>query len=101
MDVGLLGIELTTRRRNRMNAKLESVLEGGLRFSVKQSFGNCPKYIQQREGQKNPEHGDTGFRTFSSLDDDIYRIIAQADTLFIATRFNDGLNLSNRGVDEP
>lgn len=47
--VGILGIELPTRRRNRMNGKVidrvEETMSGKLGFSVEvhQSFGNCPK----------------------------------------------------------
>ena len=44
--IGLLGIELDTRRRNRLNGVIDSCNEGGLAVSVRQSFGNCPKYIQ-------------------------------------------------------
>ncbi len=46
--VGLLGIELHTRRRNRMNGVLTAI-GGGLRVQVDQSFGNCPRYIQLRD----------------------------------------------------
>lgn len=44
--VGLLGIELATRRRNRANGKITQVHDqgrGGFDFKVDVSFGNCPK----------------------------------------------------------
>ncbi len=46
--VAVLGIELATRRRNRMNGTV--IAADGERFavSVHQSFGNCPQYIQAR-----------------------------------------------------
>ncbi|QJU59837.1 hypothetical protein HL653_20640 [Sphingomonas sp. AP4-R1] len=47
--IGLLGIELHTRRRNRVNGLLDHVSEDALGFTVDQSFGNCPKYIQRRD----------------------------------------------------
>src|SRR5471030_2527999 len=46
-DVGLLGIELPTRRRNRANGTLEPSAPGTLTVRVDQSFGKCPQYIQQ------------------------------------------------------
>lgn len=47
-SVGLLGIELATRRRNRMNGTVVDADERGFSVRVAQSFGNCPKYIQAR-----------------------------------------------------
>ena len=47
--LGLLGIELATRRRNRMNGTVAARRRGRLRRSAcSQSFGNCPQYIQAR-----------------------------------------------------
>src|SRR5712672_1131188 len=47
--VGGLGIELPTRRRNRINGRIENCIIGeGFSIRVQQSFGNCPKYIQAR-----------------------------------------------------
>jgi predicted pyridoxine 5'-phosphate oxidase superfamily flavin-nucleotide-binding protein len=47
--LGFLGIELHTRRRNRMNGRVESVADGLLKVAVEQTVGNCPQYIQGRE----------------------------------------------------
>ena len=47
--VGLLGIDLTTRRRNRLNGTVVAVRDEGFVVEVDQSFGNCPRYIQARE----------------------------------------------------
>ncbi|WP_109109091.1 hypothetical protein [Azospirillum sp. TSO35-2] len=46
--VGQLGIELHTRRRNRVNGRLRASAAGGFELEVDQSFGNCPQYIQLR-----------------------------------------------------
>jgi uncharacterized protein len=46
--VGLLGIQLETRRRNRMNGTAVEADETGFAVRVEQSFGNCPQYIQAR-----------------------------------------------------
>jgi predicted pyridoxine 5'-phosphate oxidase superfamily flavin-nucleotide-binding protein len=43
--VGGLGIEFSTRRRNRINGRIENCITGeGFSIRVQQSFGNCPKY---------------------------------------------------------
>jgi len=47
-DVGLLGIELATRRRNRLNGPDLTMNPDGVRIAVAQSFGNRPKYIHAR-----------------------------------------------------
>lgn len=47
--IGLLGIELHTRRRNRLNGTVQRVDEGGFTIAVGQSYGNCPQYIQLRQ----------------------------------------------------
>ncbi|MES1927341.1 pyridoxamine 5'-phosphate oxidase family protein, partial [Salinisphaera sp. T31B1] len=50
-DVGLLGIELSTRRRNRANGVLRPAGEA-LCIELSQSFGNCPQYIREREWRR-------------------------------------------------
>jgi predicted pyridoxine 5'-phosphate oxidase superfamily flavin-nucleotide-binding protein len=47
--IGLLGIELSTRRRNRMNGRVIDIDVSGFTVMVEQSFGNCPQYIQRRD----------------------------------------------------
>ena len=47
-DIGVLGLELPTRRRNRVNGRVGAAGADGFRIRVAQSFGNCPKYIQAR-----------------------------------------------------
>lgn len=84
--IGLLGIQPHTRRRNRMNGVVGQVTDQGFSVSVRQSFGNCPKYIQARA----PEYvGDTAtakaVHRSERLDDAALRMIRLADTFFIAT----------------
>uniref|UniRef100_UPI00049215CA pyridoxamine 5'-phosphate oxidase family protein n=1 Tax=Pseudomonas sp. Ant30-3 TaxID=1488328 RepID=UPI00049215CA len=47
--IGLLGIELHSRRRNRLNGRIDALSASGFDVSVEQSFGNCPQYIQLRQ----------------------------------------------------
>lgn len=87
--IAFLGIELQTRRRNRVNGKAANVATTAFDVHVDQSFGNCPKYIQSREPRfQTPDApADTGpiHTEGSSLSDRATRIIQGADTFFIAT----------------
>ena len=47
--VAVLGIELHTRRRNRVNGKLHRTGPAAFEVEVEQAFGNCPQYIQLRD----------------------------------------------------
>ena len=47
-DVGVLGIEPHTRRRNRVNGRVLAPSDRGFTLGVDQSFGNCPKFITER-----------------------------------------------------
>src|SRR5690606_17681970 len=49
-QIGILGIELATRRRNRLNGLVRTAGDG-LTVEVRQSFGNCPQYIHERVWQ--------------------------------------------------
>jgi predicted pyridoxine 5'-phosphate oxidase superfamily flavin-nucleotide-binding protein len=107
--VGGLGIELSTRRRNRINGRIENCVVGeGFSIRVQQSFGNCPKYIQARN--ERPRHrsepvSEPESRMASQLGDSEVSFIAEADTFFIASRSarldpaesSQGLDVSHRG----
>jgi uncharacterized protein len=87
--LGFLGIELHTRRRNRMNGRVESVSDGGLRVTVEQTVGNCPQYIQGRETEWARDARDTTPRqsvALERLDEAALALVRAADTLFVATR---------------
>ena len=86
--VGLLGIELHTRRRNRMNGRITAW--DGKRFAVTvaESFGNCPQYIQARDFHfsRSPALRFPGAaRERTGLAEADRALIARADTLFVAT----------------
>lgn len=84
---GLLGIEMHTRRRNRMNGVL-TPLADGWRVQVEQSFGNCPRYIQLRDYSfaREPAELQTGQTEFlAALDTPARALIGQADAFFVAT----------------
>ncbi|MEQ8661494.1 MAG: hypothetical protein RLW62_11795 [Gammaproteobacteria bacterium] len=52
--LGVLGIDLETRRRNRVNGTLVDVADGRLRLAVAQAFGNCPQHIHPRGWRSVP-----------------------------------------------
>ena len=85
--VGLLGMEMHTRRRNRMNGFLAHT-EGGLRVEVDQSFGNCPRYIQLREFgfERDPVAPFSGeAEQLAALDPAARALIAGADAFYVAS----------------
>jgi len=105
--VGGLGIEFSTRRRNRLNGRIENCIIGeGFSIRVQQSFGNCAKYIQARnERPKLRSRPEPVSRAASHLGDNEVSFIAGADTFFIASRSaqldqmdsSQGLDVSHRG----
>ncbi|EJM74381.1 pyridoxamine 5'-phosphate oxidase family protein [Pseudomonas sp. GM55] len=101
--IGLLGIELHTRRRNRINGHVRAMTTGGFAVTVDQSFGNCPQYIQLRQFHSVPlaDPSTRVVERFSELDDAAKAMIAEADTFFVASYVDvDGersVDVSHRG----
>lgn len=99
-SIGLLGIEPQTRRRNRMNGVLREVGAAGFTVELSQSFGNCPKYIQAREPVyvERPSSDRSVVHEAAQLDAAARRMVAGADTLFIATAYaGDGAQAGRAG----
>ena len=101
-EVGLLGLDLATRRRNRANGRVSSADGQGLEVQIAQSFGKCPQYIQTRRPAPGVRRA-TPIETFEGLDDAARTLIASADTFFVASRSrpevgrDGGLDMSHRG----
>lgn len=99
--VGLLGIELKTRRRNRMNGTVIHAGTSGFAVRVEQSFGNCPRYIQARkptfvvepslDAMPPPVRAEGAALSASAA-----KLVRRADTFFIATA-SEGVDVSHRG----
>jgi len=107
--LGLLGLEAHTRRRNRMNGVAHDFDAQGFSVEVQQSFGNCPRYIQARRATVvSSDAALAPARRFEALNDDAARrLVAEADTFFIATAHPEagerpdggshGVDVSHRG----
>ena len=110
-DIGILGIDFSTRRRNRANGRIQSLDTGGITVAVNQSFGNCPQYIQQRvvaSSRVEPAEGvstpvSTPVESLDHLDEAAQAAIERADTFFVASRSRAGrgaaygADISHRG----
>jgi predicted pyridoxine 5'-phosphate oxidase superfamily flavin-nucleotide-binding protein len=108
-EIGILGLDFATRRRNRANGRIATVDRGGFSVDVTQSFGNCAQYIQTRiisaDGREQSAHLGGGEQIIATegLDDHARRLIGASDTLFVASRSRPeagragGLDMSHRG----
>ncbi|MCL9998857.1 MAG: FAD-binding oxidoreductase [Erythrobacter sp.] len=103
--VGLLGIELHTRRRNRMNGTLRGMTDQGFTVAVEHAFGNCPQYIQLRDFSFVREPDDLAAAAPAQMlamdDPHVRAMIAAADTFFVASYVDDAagrhVDASHRG----
>jgi uncharacterized protein len=106
-EIGLLGIDLSTRRRIRANGRIVRRDADGMRVAVEQSFGNCPQYIQLRilaaTRAASVQTAAVPAESFDRLDDAARTAIAVADTFFVASRSRArdgdayGADISHRG----
>jgi ferredoxin-NADP reductase/predicted pyridoxine 5'-phosphate oxidase superfamily flavin-nucleotide-binding protein len=86
--LGLLGINLGNRRRNRVNGVIRRDADTRFEMAVEHSYGNCPRYIQLRnltfarlpeiQSEHPPVH-------LSELDSRARAMIQTADSFFVAS----------------
>jgi predicted pyridoxine 5'-phosphate oxidase superfamily flavin-nucleotide-binding protein len=102
--VGVLGIELATRRRNRANGVIARTGPEGFVVAVAESFGNCPKYITPRDVVAVPATSDAEAGRVSEegerLSARAAALVAATDTFFLATVARPeigGADVSHRG----
>lgn len=102
----LLAIELSTRRRLRVNGsvRLEEAdpTNAPFELDVAQAYPNCPKYIQRREQSAAPTDEPAGAVAVESVGDrlsaDQARLASSVDTFFVATVHPvSGTDVSHRG----
>lgn len=105
IDIGFLGIELHTRRRNRLNGTVTGINSDGFEVQVGQSFGNCPQYIQARMFELKEETiAPKPIHQIDRFGAPERALIAETDTFFIATAYQaksagaaSGVDVSHRG----
>ncbi|GGN07487.1 hypothetical protein GCM10010967_48850 [Dyadobacter beijingensis] len=99
--VGLLFIELATRRRLKVNGPVTVAPDGtGLQVNVQECFPLCPRYIQRREvavttaTRQTNAAAETGLHFTPALQE----WISGADTLFVGSGHDDyHLDVGHRG----
>lgn len=98
--IGLLGIELHTRRRNRMNGTISAHQTDGFDVRVEHAFGNCPQYIQRRDYEFTREPSSVEGLPKAVITEALHEraraMIETADTFFVSSYVDDN---SGRHVD--
>jgi len=99
--LGLLGIELETRRRNRLAAHITGATDKQIQLSIDQSFGNCPQYIQNREYEFIDPNSmpKSSVEPLTELDLSAQLLIANSDTFFVASFVNNDINSDSSNAD--
>jgi len=99
--LGLLGIELTTRRRNRLAAHIHACKGQQIELTVDQAFGNCPQYIQTRELEVIKDDGlpDSEVHDITHFDREVQDLISSSDTFFVASYVANDSGEASEGVD--
>ena len=95
--VGMLGIELHTRRRNRLNGIVRRGPAPGFALEVVQAYGNCPKYIEPRQ-YAFAERLPGPVTAMAALDPAARALIGVADCFFVAS-YVDTVAGAGRQVD--
>lgn len=98
--LGLLFIELETRRRLKVNGTVELYSTEQIRLKVEESYPLCPKYIQRRKLDllSDTTGSVSNILSGSDLVESVQAVIARADTAFLVTGHAErGLDVSHRG----
>jgi len=102
--ISVLGLEMETRRRNRLNATIRASGGDALQLSVDQSYGNCPKYIQTRVALDDAAPALPQVTVTPALTDRDRALIRKADILMLASRAPElgddpraGVDINHRG----
>lgn len=100
-NVGLLVLELGSRRRIRINGRARIVSSEQVVIDVERAYPNCPKYIQRREWKtlESNEQNQAIASTFGKeLSETQKTLIEHADTLFVSSAHPEhGVDASHRG----
>ncbi len=97
-DIGVLGIELATRRRNRFSGHIRGA-QDGYQIDIRQTFGNCPQYIHERAWARVPKQPATAALRDTVLTPAQMAQIAAADTMFIGSGYQGTPGAASNGFD--
>jgi predicted pyridoxine 5'-phosphate oxidase superfamily flavin-nucleotide-binding protein len=97
--LGMLFIELATRRRLRINGTVSALTHAAVQVAVHEAFPNCPKYVQRRQiAEIGQQTRATAIEQGGALNEATAQWIRNADTLFVASSHPDGrVDASHRG----
>jgi predicted pyridoxine 5'-phosphate oxidase superfamily flavin-nucleotide-binding protein len=99
-DVGILAIELASRRRLRISGTIEAISGDAIGILVRQSVPNCPKYIQRRHQHEDSTTSSNRrpVEQGRTLDEERRRLVERADTAFVGSlHLEGGVDASHRG----
>lgn len=102
-NVGMLAIDLATRRRLRINGRINPQGATAYELQVSEAYPNCPQYIQRRHLNDSIGRDDQDTNAFAVLEGhtltaDQRRWIESADTFFVASVHPErGADASHRG----
>jgi hypothetical protein len=100
-QVGMVIIDLASRRRLRINGRLRETGETYFMVDVEQAYANCPKYIQRRliKNMSTPtDSASEPIKHGRDLCAEQKQIIESADTFFVSSAHpQHGVDASHRG----
>lgn len=97
--IGTLFIELTSRRRMRVNGSVE-LGKNKMIIHVDEAYPNCPKYIQRREIEitKTVFEDSGSYTGYEQLNEELKSWIENADTFFVGSSDDkQNLDVNHRG----
>lgn len=101
--LGVLGIELTSRRRNRLAVHVNNYSPENFELVIDQAFGNCPKYIQSRAltfiSNKEFRQKTKKITHSNKIDKNAKNLIENSDTCFIASYIENKTGHASEGAD--
>lgn len=100
-QLGMLFIDLATRRRLRIEGRVATFTSRSLSLAIDYAYPNCPKYIQKRQvhdGEESSPAARQATMTGTALTPELRAWIQTADTFFVASCHPDGAaDASHRG----
>ncbi len=102
-QLGFLGLEFESRRRNRMSGVVKASHDKSVIIAINKAFGNCPKYIQVRDIKSFEVNArivaDKSIQRAEFLNSQIKQLISSVDTFFIASSYPEDKHAMHFGVD--